>query len=136
MLIWVLAAFVSAFGGIWFTCKLMFGDHKTDNKKKDSLQKNVTLMLLGIAICFVSLMTIKDADISSVRGAQHIANVCVDGSDSLTPIFYDEKTGEYFTVEYNMFSLWNLTDRHILNTDEAQRYISAYKELSKIELFD
>lgn len=136
MLIWILAAFVSAFVGIWFACKLMFGDHKTDNKKKDSLQKNVTLMLLGIAICFVSLMTIKEADVSSVRGAQHIANVYVDDADSLTPIFYDEKTDEYFTVEYNMFSLWNLTDRYILNTDEVQQYISTYNELSKMELFD
>lgn len=130
MLIWITVAFTSAILGIWFACKLMFGS------KNQNLQKNVTLMLIGIALCTTSLMTLADADVVTIRGAEHIANIYIDSSDSLTPIFYDDKTDEYFTIKYNLFNIANLTDRHILDPNKAQEFIDTYNRLSNIDLFN
>lgn len=96
------------------------------------LERNKKVFIIASIIClvsfgwlFMSLLTPFDAE--------KVACIYVDVNGEATnehkSLYVEDESGRYFVTEFNDWNLFEPTYRKYLDTQKAEKYIEAYKQL-------
>ena len=133
MAVWMIFTIICVIGmGIFSGMAINnYLDHKIDKFKK-----KIPWILLFLALCTASTLTMINVPNDHIGDGQKVAVVYNNDGTEQGPLYYSERHDEYFTIETSLYNIFDLTEKQVVNKDVALKYIDAYNKLHSIDLED
>lgn len=131
MVIWMIFTILSVAG---LAVSVGLAINNCIDKERRKFKKKIPWILISLALCVVCCLTMYHGSTDHTGDGERVAMVYDEDTGEHYPLYYSEKTNEYFIVQTNLFNVVDLTERKVINHEIAKQYVEAYKKLHSIDM--
>ena len=88
----------------------------------------ISALLVCVFVCALIFGTT-----SPIGNAERVANIVYDNG-SYEPLYYDSESNEYFIVITNNYRPINISQRSVIDSETAEKYIDLYNQIIAIDI--
>ena len=104
------------------------------DKKIPKMKKKVVWILLFFALTVTSFLTMYHGSTDHIGDGTVVAYIYSQTDSSRQALYYSERHNDYFVINTNLYNVFDLAERDVIQTEIAEKYIEVYNQLNSIDV--